>query len=68
MAKMINNLYEGKMIDYVKCQECGYESSRQDNFLDLSLTVRNEFDKIYNDSVEKALENYIKPDELSGDN
>lgn len=65
---MINQLYEGTMIDYVRCLNCSYESSREDKFLDLSLTVRNEFDKIYNDSVEKALANYIQADMLTGEN
>lgn len=67
-SKMINNLYEGEYIDYVKCLKCLKESSREDKFLDLSLTVKNDFDKIYNDSIEKALANYIRPEELSGDN
>lgn len=31
-ADLINNLYEGKMLDYVKCLECGTESSREDTF------------------------------------
>eukprot|EP00358_Blepharisma_japonicum_P000054 CAMPEP_0202954480 /NCGR_PEP_ID=MMETSP1395-20130829/50840_1 /ASSEMBLY_ACC=CAM_ASM_000871 /TAXON_ID=5961 /ORGANISM="Blepharisma japonicum, Strain Stock R1072" /LENGTH=276 /DNA_ID=CAMNT_0049670025 /DNA_START=359 /DNA_END=1189 /DNA_ORIENTATION=+ len=65
---MIKTLYEGSYIDYVKCLKCLKESSREDKFLDLSLTVKNEFDKIYNDSIEKALANYIRPEELSGDN
>jgi ubiquitin C-terminal hydrolase len=65
---LINELYQGKLTDYVKCVNCAIESSREDLFLDLSLTVRNEFDKVYSDSVEKALDNYLKPELLSGDN
>lgn len=30
----------GKMIDYVKCLECGTEKSREDSFLDIPLPVR----------------------------
>lgn len=30
----------GKMIDYVKCLECGREKSREDTFLDIPLPVR----------------------------
>lgn len=66
--KMINQLYEGTMVDYVKCLNCNQESSREDKYLDLSLTVKNDFDQIYNDSVEKALANYVKPDKLTDDN
>lgn len=30
----------GKMIDYVKCLECGTEKTREDTFLDIPLPVR----------------------------
>ena len=66
--KMITELYEGLYVDYVKCLECGNESTREDKFLDLSLAVRNSQDWEYNDSLDKALENFFKPDMLSGDN
>ena len=65
---MISSLYEGIMTDYVKCLECLNESKRTDRFLDLSLTVRNDFEKIRNDSIEKALQNYVKPELLGGSN
>ena len=48
--------------------KCSRGGSREDKFLDLSLTVKNPFDKVYNDSIEKALRNYLKPEELTGDN
>jgi len=32
--------FSGKMIDYVKCQECGIEKSREDTFLDIPLPIR----------------------------
>ncbi|OMJ69120.1 hypothetical protein SteCoe_33242 [Stentor coeruleus] len=65
---LISSLYEGIMTDYVKCLNCQTESKRTDRFLDLSLTVRNDFEKIRNDSIEKALQNYIKPELLNGSN
>jgi len=64
----INELYEGTTVNYVKCLECGYESSRPENFLNINLTVKNEFDKIYNDSLQKALQIYLKPEKLEGSN
>eukprot|EP00357_Protocruzia_adherens_P000598 CAMPEP_0115029208 /NCGR_PEP_ID=MMETSP0216-20121206/36839_1 /TAXON_ID=223996 /ORGANISM="Protocruzia adherens, Strain Boccale" /LENGTH=1045 /DNA_ID=CAMNT_0002405699 /DNA_START=269 /DNA_END=3406 /DNA_ORIENTATION=- len=64
----INELYEGLMVDYVQCKECNYESKREDKFLDLSLTIKNPFEGIHNDSVPKALENYLKPEILEGGN
>ena len=65
---MIKKLYEGKMIDYVKCSNCNNESKRKDTFLDLSLTVKSKFENIYNESLEKALYNFIKPEILDKGN
>lgn len=33
-------MFPGKMIDYVKCLECGTEKSKEDVFLDIPLPVR----------------------------
>ena len=67
-ANVINELYQGTFIDYVRCLKCGQESCREDKFLDISLPVRNDFDKIYNKSVEMAMAGYVKYEELSGEN
>ncbi len=32
-ADLISRLYEGKMVDYVRCLECRTEKARQDTFL-----------------------------------
>ena len=65
---LINDLYQGALIDYVKCLTCGSESKREDKFLDVSLAVRNDTDHIYNDSLEKALDTFVHPETLSGAN
>lgn len=65
---IINDLYQGVLIDYVKCLTCGTESQREDKFLDVSLAVRNDTDHIYNDSLEKALDTFVRPETLSGAN
>lgn len=65
---MIKKLYEGKMIDYVRCAKCNQESKRRDTFLDLSLTVKSKFDNIYNHSIEKALYSFTKSEVLDGAN
>lgn len=67
-SQIIQELYEGRYVDYVKCLKCGSESTREDKFLDLSLTIKNTFEKIYNDSIEKALHNFVKPEYLSDGN
>lgn len=53
----------------MRCGTCKFESKREDTFLDLTLPIRNEFGTgVLNSSVEMALENYIKPELLTGDN
>ncbi|EGR28599.1 ubiquitin carboxyl-terminal hydrolase family protein, putative [Ichthyophthirius multifiliis] len=64
----INDIYEGASINYVQCQKCNKQSIRQENFLDLVVTVKNMFDKVYNDSLEKSIQSYIKPELLYNDN
>ena len=65
----MSDMYEGISQGFVKCLQCGHESVREDRFQDLSLPIRNEFGTgVANSSVEMALENYIKPEVLEGDN
>lgn len=45
-AGIIPELYEGIMVDYVKCKHCNYSSDKEVRFYDLNLTIRNEFDKL----------------------
>ena len=53
----------------MRCDTCGYESLNEMNFMDLSLPIKNEFGTgVLNSSLEMALENYIKPERLEGDN
>ncbi len=67
-TNFINQLYEGNTKWVVKCLECDYLSERNDKFLDITLPVRNEFEKIYNNSLEMALCNFLKSEKLTGDN
>ncbi len=64
----INEIFEGQSASVVHCQECNFESIRSDKFLDISIPIRNEFEKIYNNSLEMALSNYIKPEVLENEN
>jgi ubiquitin carboxyl-terminal hydrolase 47 len=65
----LSTLFEGKSESYVQCLECGSESKREDTFLDLTLPIKNEMGTgVLNSSVEMALENYIRPEMLQGDN
>lgn len=68
-TEKIKQLYEGQHCSYVQCKECGYESKNEGKFMDISLPIRNEFGTgVINSSLEMALENYLKPDVLEGDN
>ncbi|KAL7080454.1 hypothetical protein ACQ4LE_000053 [Meloidogyne hapla] len=67
-SKTIQDLYEGTMEDYVKCLNCGTESTKKDIFLDLPLSVK-EFGAVspYK-SVEEALDAFVKPEILNENN
>lgn len=67
-ADLINLLYEGKMIDYVKCLECETEKSREDTFLDIPLPVRPFGSTVAYESVEEALKAFVQPETLDGNN
>ena len=67
-TNFINKLYEGESVGVVKCLTCNFESERKDRFLDISLPIRNDWDKIYNNSLEMAFYNFLKPEKLEGGN
>uniref|UniRef100_A0A336ME11 Ubiquitin carboxyl-terminal hydrolase 47 n=1 Tax=Culicoides sonorensis TaxID=179676 RepID=A0A336ME11_CULSO len=67
-ADLINQLYEGKMTDYVKCLECSTEKSREDTLLDIPLPVRPFGSSIAYNSVEEALRAFVQPETLDGNN
>uniref|UniRef100_A0A672IEK2 Ubiquitin carboxyl-terminal hydrolase 47 n=1 Tax=Salarias fasciatus TaxID=181472 RepID=A0A672IEK2_SALFA len=62
-ADLINQLYQGKLKDYVRCLECGYESWRIDTYLDIPLVIRP-----FGASQEEALQAFIQPETLDGPN
>ncbi|XP_018335481.1 ubiquitin carboxyl-terminal hydrolase 47 [Agrilus planipennis] len=67
-ANLINALYEGKMLDYVKCLDCGTEKSREDTFLDVPLPLRPFGSNVAYNSVEEALRAFVQPETLDGNN
>lgn len=67
-ADLINRLYEGKMIDYVKCLECNTEKQREDKFLDIPLPVRPFGSNVAYENIEDALRAFIQPEILEGNN
>ncbi|CAH2325585.1 ubiquitin carboxyl-terminal hydrolase 47 isoform X1 [Pelobates cultripes] len=67
-ADLINQLYQGKLKDYVRCLECGYESWRIDTFLDIPLVIRPYGCSTAFGSVEEALHAFVQPETLDGPN
>uniref|UniRef100_A0A1A9W4U0 Ubiquitin carboxyl-terminal hydrolase 47 n=1 Tax=Glossina brevipalpis TaxID=37001 RepID=A0A1A9W4U0_9MUSC len=67
-VNLIANLYEGKMIDYVKCLDCNTEKTRADTFLDIPLPVRPFGSTAAYGSIEEALRAFVQPETLDGNN
>ena len=75
---VIEELYSCAGTDYIKCMECDYKSEHQTKFYDLQLAIKNAFQnvsqtmfyklQINNDSIEKAIFGYLKPEILDGYN
>lgn len=65
---LINELYQGKIKDYVKCSACGHESAREDKFLDVALAIKAFGAPKAVESVEEALRKFVEPEILNGGN
>ncbi|CAH2306307.1 ubiquitin carboxyl-terminal hydrolase 40 [Pelobates cultripes] len=60
---LIKSLYHGTVVNQIKCQECGYISKRQEDFLDLTVAVKDVC------SLEESLYNmYVEEEIFEGDN
>ncbi|KAL4232665.1 Ubiquitin carboxyl-terminal hydrolase 47 [Mactra antiquata] len=64
--ELINQLYQGKMKDYVKCLECGNESARIDTYLDIPLVIRPFGSTTAYKSIHEAMEAFVQPETLEG--
>lgn len=58
----INELYQGILLDKLRCQKCKKDRVREDKYLDIPLVIRNI------SSLEKALDLFVEPELLDGDN
>ena len=67
-ADLINYLYQGKWMDYVKCLECNKEKCREEPYLDIPLVVRPFGSKTSYGSIEEALRAFVEPETLDGNN
>eukprot|EP01147_Barroeca_monosierra_P004541 gene4541-8565_t len=68
LNKTIQELYEGEMLDYVKCTECNYESARTDKFMDIPLVIKPFGSNREMKNVEEAMTKFIEVEKMEGDN
>lgn len=67
-AQLINELFAGKLLDYVLCTECGKLSARRDAYLDVPLVIKPFGQQKPVASVQEALANFVQPEILEGGN
>ena len=68
LESFIDNIYSGELIDYVKCLDVEYSSERTDKVQDFSLAIRPFGSDVPVKSLSEAIELYLKPEVLDGDN
>jgi ubiquitin C-terminal hydrolase len=61
-ANIVNELYEGAMLDYIRCMDCNYARERTDPFFDVPVAIREI------ETLEAGLEKYLAPEILSEGN
>lgn len=65
---MIDNLYAGELVDYLKCVGVDYQSDRRDKFLDYSLAITPFGSDVAMHSLHECVEHFLEPEILDGDN
>jgi len=67
-ANLVNDLYQGRMVDYLETIGYKYTSNHPSEFLDISLQVKPfGSDKCFR-SVDESLRSFLAPEKLEGDN
>lgn len=66
--KVIDELFSGELIDYIKCIDIEHESEKRDKFLDFSLAIKPFDSDVIMHSLSECIESYLKPELLDGDN
>ncbi|XP_063286423.1 ubiquitin carboxyl-terminal hydrolase 42 isoform X3 [Pelobates fuscus] len=59
---LVNQIFGGYLRSRVKCLNCKAVSDTYDQYLDLTLEIKSSH------SINKALEHFVKPEQLEGDN
>lgn len=66
---LIERLYQGKMMDFVHCLECGYEPPKEAGaYEDVALAIRVFGSDKPMESLREALDKFVEVETLDGDN
>eukprot|EP01034_Spumella_vulgaris_P025384 gene25385-31841_t len=68
VENIIDELYAGELIDYLRCIDVDHESERKDKFLDFSLAIVPFGSNKAMHSLTECIEMFLRPEILSGDN
>ena len=68
MENIIDHLYAGDLIDYLRCIDVDYHSERVDKFLDFALAIVPFGSDQALHSLSACIETYLRPEILDGDN
>ena len=68
VENIIDDLYAGELIDYLRCLDVDYQSERVDKFLDFSLAIVPFGSDTPMHSLTECIEMYLRPEILDGDN
>ncbi len=68
VENIIDDLYAGELVDYLRCLDVDYQSERVDKFLDFSLAIVPFGSDSPMHSLTECIEMYLRPEILDGDN
>lgn len=68
VENIIDDLYAGELIDYLRCIDVDYQSERVDKFLDFALTIIPFGSTEALHSLSECIETYLRPEILDGEN
>jgi len=68
VENIIDELYAGRLVDYIRCIDVDYESERVDKCLDFSLAIVPFDSNVAMKSLTECIEMFLRPEILDGDN
>jgi hypothetical protein len=68
VENIIDELYAGELVDYIRCLDVDYQSERKDKFLDCSFAIVPFGSDKAMQSLTECIEMFLKPELLDGDN